>query len=106
MRTELFVNAIFEDKAGDPQYVACRLRGADAKTIRIPAENFDELPEKHDGLAVEISGTVSESDNYLTCPDAKILDVVPGAGMPTSVEHNADDYFSELNNNTEEDAAF
>jgi len=96
MKAQMFVNAIFEDKAGDPQYVACRLRGQDAKTVRIPAENFETLPEKHDGLSVEISGTISESDNYVTCPDAKILDVVPGAGVSTSVEHDADDYFSSI----------
>jgi hypothetical protein len=98
MKTEMFVNAVFCDKDGAVESVACRLRGVkDAKSFKIPAAAFgDHLPEKNDGLFVDITGKLSESGNYISAPDAKILQIVPGAGTPTSIERDADDYLKAL----------
>jgi len=99
----LFVNAVFADKEGNPEFVACRLRGQDAKSVKIPADAFSELPSLHDGVSIATGNVVSESEKYLTLPDAKVLEVVAGAGKPVSTEHDADDYFAGLAESTDSD---
>jgi hypothetical protein len=98
MKLELFVNSIFRnDKTQVAETVACRLRGIkDGKSFKIPASCFSELPSQHDGLLVEVTGDMNISGNYVTPSDAKVLQVVKGAGAPASQVMSAEDYLASL----------
>jgi hypothetical protein len=108
MKLELFVNSIYnDDKTKQAEFVACRMRNTESKTIKIPVANFKsqalELPAQHDGVVVEITGKVKEGSTHVTVENCKILPATEdamyavGAGAPSVIEHDdADAYFSNL----------
>ena len=110
MKVELFVNSVFFGKDGNPEAVAARLRGVrDGKSFKLPASCFSTMPEKHDGLLVKLGGEVAISGNYVVPADAKVLQIVAGAGTPTSQKMSAEEYLASLQQvpaHSDEDALF
>jgi len=101
-----FVNSIFRDSKGQPEFVAIRHLDRNMNwTTKLPVSSFKELPEQHDGVAVEVSGkvvtnTVEKGDEppsiYKTVRNCKVLEILPGAGKPAGVEEDAGDAFEPI----------
>lgn len=96
MKTNMFVNAAFEEKDGKVT-VTARLRGVtNGKSFKLPGVDASLGLEKNDGIEVEVEGEVNVGDKYVTPTNFKILDVKKNAYVPAGEKMGVADFMKSL----------